>query len=184
MFRLPLLAVLFSLLACFSGSTTAQIYRTTDEQGNVVFTDKPAASSSSTERVEIQPTNTTPAIQSRPDPVSEPASDADEENTGDLALSVKIVAPADETSLPMGPGNFSVSAQVKPALEADAVLQLYIDGIPWGKPQQGSSWALTNIFRGEHNLTVAVIDTEGKPLATSPPIRVFVHRPSLNFRAR
>ena len=99
-------------------------------------------------------------------------------------LSVSIVNPAPETSIPMGPGNFSVDAKVAPGLGSDESLQLYIDSIPWGDPQRETSWALTNIFRGAHDLTVAVINGDGEQLANSDPIRVFVHRPSVNFRNR
>ena len=84
----------------------------------------------------------------------------------------------------MGPGNFAVDAKIAPALGSGESLQLYIDGIPWGNPQRETSWALTNIFRGAHDLTVAVIDGDGEQLASSDPIRVFVHRPSVNFRNR
>jgi hypothetical protein len=175
MTRLLLLALLLTPLA-----GTAQIYRTTDEQGNVVFTDKPPAGVSSTEPVELQQTNTTPPPPPRPAAATKPA----KEEPNAAPYNVAIVIPADETSIPMGPGNFSVTANIDPTPRGNQVLQLYIDGIPWADPQQGLSWSLTNIFRGEHKLTVAVLDGEGKQLASSPPIRVFVHRPSVNFRNR
>ena len=95
---------------------------------------------------------------------------------------VAIAAPANETTIPMGPGNFAVSASVEPALEPGALLQLYIDGSPSGNPQSSGEWALTNIFRGAHDLTVAVVDDKGNQLAESGPVRVYVLRPSTNFK--
>ena len=180
MIRPLLLALLLAPLAFFAESPAAQIYRTTDEQGNVVFTDKPPAGVSTTEQVELPQTNTTPPPSVRPAPKREsPQPDKDAP-----AFSVAIVSPANETSFPMGPGNFSVNAQVEPSPGTNASLQLYMDGIPWGDPQQGGSWALTNVFRGAHDLTVAIVDANGQQLASSPPIRVYVHRPSINFRNR
>ncbi|MEZ5501792.1 MAG: hypothetical protein R3E50_03710 [Halioglobus sp.] len=82
----------------------------------------------------------------------------------------------------MGPGNFSVSVRVSAALKVDESLQLFMDGQPWGDPQRGTIWDLTNVFRGQHDLTVGVIDASGETLAMSPPVRVFVHRPSINFQ--
>jgi hypothetical protein len=180
MTRPLLLALLLAPLVFFAQSPAAQIYRTTDEQGNVVFTDKPPAGASTTERIELPPTNTTPATVVKPRPETE----SEEPDTDAPAYSVAIISPANETSFPMGPGNFSVSAKVQPSPGKNEALQLYIDGIPWGDPQQGASWALTNIFRGQHDLTVAIVDAKGKHLASSAPIRVFVHRPSINFRNR
>jgi hypothetical protein len=55
-----------------------------------------------------------------------------------------------------------------------------MDGIPWGDPQQGNSWALSNVFRGAHDITVAVVDEQGQHLASSDPVRVYVLRPSIN----
>ncbi len=115
----------------------------------------------------------------RPEPVAPPA--AEEEA---ISYTVKITDPIDQTSMPMGPGNFQVSARVEPEPGADDSLQLFIDGIPWGDPQSATTWNLTNIFRGQHDLTVAVIAGNGDTLVSSGPIRVFVHRPSINFRAR
>ncbi len=71
MTRLPLLALLLTSLTFFAQSPSAEIYRTTDEQGNVIFTDKPPAGASTTERIELPPTNTTPATVVRPRPETE-----------------------------------------------------------------------------------------------------------------
>ena len=84
----------------------------------------------------------------------------------------------------MGPGNFSVSASISPALQQGAQLQLMMDGAPQGEPQAQAGWDLTNVFRGAHDLTVNVIDAQGKTLATSEPVRVYVLRPSVNNKNR
>lgn len=167
--RLLLLALLLLPLA-----GAAQIYKTTDEQGNVSYSDMPPDGSTA-ETVELQQLNTTPPPPEMPKPAPEPPA------AETVEYAVAIVAPAPETTIPRGPGNFSVSASLSPPLEAGARLQLLLDGEPRGEPQTGNSWALTNVFRGAHDLTVAVIDESGKQLAVSEPVRVYVHRPSVNF---
>ena len=166
--------LLLTLLLPWAAS--AQIYRTTDEQGNVVFTDRPPASSTTAEPVELPETNTTPATPVRPRPKPTPA--AEEPEGSGISVAIKI--PANETTIPMGPGNFSVNVAVEPALPGGTSLQLYMDGIPWGDAQQGTSWALSNVFRGAHDITVAVVDSQGQHLASSDPVRVYVMRPSIN----
>lgn len=169
-----------AIVLCLPLAAGAQnVYRTVDENGNVIFTDTPPAGGIQTEQVEIREPNTSPAVEI-PAPAPEPEA-ATEEAAG---YQVSITSPADETSFPMGPGNFSVSAAVKPALSDSESLQLFLDGAPWGEAQRDTEWALTNVFRGAHDLTVAVISTDGEQLAVSPPVRVFVHRPSVNFRNR
>jgi hypothetical protein len=84
----------------------------------------------------------------------------------------------------MGPGNFSVSATVQPGLGSGSLLQLYVDGSASGNPQSSNTWELTNVFRGAHDLSVAVVDNKGDQLAVSEPVRVYVLRPSVNFKNR
>lgn len=168
---------LFVLLLLPLGSS-AQIYKSTDEQGNVTFSDAPPPGTSG-QPVELRETNTVAAPperrqESKPTP----------QTVMTTAYELAIVAPANETTFPMGPGNFSVSVSLQPALAGNNRLQLYLDGTPWGDPQQGTSWSLTNVFRGAHDLTVAVTDNKGKQLASSEPVRVYVLRPSINFRNR
>jgi hypothetical protein len=97
---------------------------------------------------------------------------------------VSISAPSNETTIPIGPGNFSVSTIVSTELEAGDSLQLFINDTPRGEPQRATTWELTNVFRGQHDLTVAVIDGSGAILAVSPAVRVFVLRPSIITRNR
>ena len=174
--KIPLLI----LLLLIPLPLTAQIYKSTDERGNVIYSDRPPPTGTAREEVELSPLNTAapPAKISRPT-----AKPKDRAETMEYA--VDIVSPANETTIPMGPGNFSVSAKVNPgSLGAGNSLQLQIDGEPWGAPQRSSAWQLSNIFRGAHDLTVSVVNSEGKTLTTSPPIRVYVMRPSSNFKNR
>jgi hypothetical protein len=168
--------LLTTLLFAFTAS--AQIYKTTDEHGNVVFTDSPPADSASTQKIEVRQPNTAPApaSQAAPPPASEPA---EQEVT---TYEVAITAPANETTIPNGPGNFSVTGSVKPSLSTELALQLFMDGEPRGEPQRSTTWDLVNVFRGAHSLTIGVVDQQGKSIAVSDAVTVFVHRPSINFR--
>lgn len=158
------------------------VYRTTDAAGNVTFTDTPPASGRQAERVDIQRVNTTPAPQELFVPL--PRNIPNNEQQEATAYSVSIEAPANETTIAIGPGNFSVSAIVSAELGSTENLQLFIDGSARGEPQRGTTWALTNVLRGQHDLTVAVLDGSGAILAVSQVVRVFVLRPSIITRNR
>jgi len=161
--------------------TADSVYRTTDEQGNVVFTDAPPADGAAAEPVDVQRTNTT-APPPKPPPSSQAEGTKSKPET--LTYTVTITQPANETSIPMGPGNFSVSVRVSPTLKKYESLQLFMNGEPRGLAQADMIWDLTNVFRGQQDITVGVINTDGETVAMSPPVRVFVHRPSVNFRNR
>ena len=167
------LLILSLLLA--STLASAQIYRTTDEDGNVIFTDRPPASEGTeVEAVELNPTNTTPPPEERPDLAPRPL---DEEPEVTPNYRVTVTAPEDGTTIPMGPGNFSVSAGTSPALAPGENLQLILSGTAWQEPQSRGQWNLTNIRRGEHDIVVVRVDAEGKEIASSEPVRILVLRP-------
>ena len=173
MIRLLLLALLLVPLA-----STAQIYKTTDKHGNVSYSDTPPPDGGA-EEVKLRETNSAP-----PPEMQEPRGGTAEAEPAAAGHSLTITSPANETTFPMGPGDFSVSVAVEPPLAGGALLQLYIDGVPSGMPQSGTSWSLTNVLRGAHDLTVAVTDGGGATMAESGPVRVYVLRPSLNSPAR
>jgi hypothetical protein len=173
--RLPLFALMLVATA-----SLGQVYKTVDEDGNVRYSDTPAAGGSS-EAVEIPQTNT---VSPPPANAWEQREQPREQAQEAVDYQPVITAPANETTIPMGPGNFSVSAEVQPPLADGHTLQLYIDGSPEGVPQERTSWSLTNVFRGAHDLEVAVLDRDGEELARSRSVRVYVMRPSINFKHR
>ncbi|MEM9254193.1 MAG: DUF4124 domain-containing protein [Pseudomonadota bacterium] len=168
------------LIWIFACAVHAQVYRSVDENGNVIFTDSPPADAQSTEAVELPPTNTVAPPPNVPS-YQPPATEAEPAQRN---YQVSIAQPANETTIPMGPGNFAVTAQVEPNLAGDHRLQLTMDGAPWGEPQSSGSWSLTNVFRGEHTLAVNVLDQNGNTVATSSGVTVYVLRPSINSPAR
>ncbi|WP_156507814.1 DUF4124 domain-containing protein [Halioglobus sp. HI00S01] len=171
-------ALTLMILALASAQAWSQIYKTVDENGNVSFTDTPPPDSN-TEQVQLQQTNST----APPPDIPAYGTSATAADTGadESAVPVaRITAPEQETTIPMGPGNFSVSATVSPALSKGQAMQLLMDGEPQGEPQAAGFWDLTNTFRGAHDLEVTVVSPDGETLSTSEPLRVYVMRPSIN----
>ncbi|MBE9540239.1 MAG: DUF4124 domain-containing protein [Proteobacteria bacterium] len=162
-----------ALLLAFPLAVSAQIYKTVDENGNTVFTDKPPAGRSS-EKVQLGTTNSAPP----PPPVSRPEKAVAAEEK--FEISVNIVSPAQDTTIAIGyAGNFSVEAQLTPPLAKGIYAQLLMDGTPIGGPQSHNAWSLNNVFRGSHILTVVLTNAGGDHLAESPPITVHVLRAGL-----
>ena len=163
------------LLLAIPLSISAQVYKTIDEQGNTVFSDRPPADGSG-ERIEVGTTNTTPSPQPLPRPQVE-AEATDEKQYSEI--SVAIVSPAPETTIAIGyAGNFTVEAQLNPPARG-LYVQLLIDGTATGEPQTQRSWSLNNVFRGSHSLSVVVSNAAGDALAASSPITIHVLRTSL-----
>ena len=172
MYTNPMKYALIALLL-LPALALAQVYKHVDEHGRVTFTDQPPEGA---QEVKIGPTNTT----APPTPAAYPTKEVSTE-VAVVDYSLKITAPTNDTIIPRGPGNFSVSANVTPALASGLKLQLLLDGVPEAAPQSHSTWALTNVFRGTHVLEVKLINEKGKELAKSAGVTVFIFRPSSNF---
>lgn len=165
--------IVITLVTC--AVAHADIYKSTDIHGNVTYTDKPDKSS---KPVDVRSTNSIPAVKAPKLDKNEAESSLAADDTVNYR-SVSIVEPADDSGIEHGPGNFTVRASSKPKLAEDHALQLYLDGAAYGKANTSGSFALTNIDRGTHELRVSVVDSAGKALKNSKPIKVHVFRPSV-----
>ena len=157
-------------------TTLAQpVYKFTDADGNVTFTDTPPLSSGG--RIEehaVHAPNTAKPIET----TRAPATPVEVEEP--ICYDTRIVTPADNATIPMGPGNFTVQAALNPRLAPGEALQLLLDGEPVGAPQRAANWQLTNVDRSEHQLQVVRLDASGALLDASPASTVYVMRPIVN----
>lgn len=160
-------------VGCLGQFAAAQpVYKVTDEDGNVTFTDTPPLDSEATvEEHSLHAPNSAQPVVSSPETI-EPV-----EPETPPQFETKIISPADNATIPMGPGNFSVQVSLSPRLEAGENLLLLMDGEPVGTPQRIPNWQLSNVYRGEHRLQVLRIDDEGAELDASDISTVFVMRP-------
>lgn len=172
-------ALIFSVLV---GTTLlgpvagAQVYKVTDEENGVVFTDRPNPGlGGSVERIEIGEPN-----RAEPPPELPAAAPRQTEETAAAPVpTVTITSPGNESTIAMGPGNFAVSAKVTPPLGSGEELVLLMDGQPYGAAQTGTSWFVEGALRGPHDLVVQRRNDSGQSIATSEPVRVYVLRPSI-----
>jgi Domain of unknown function (DUF4124) len=166
--RIALPALLAAAILA-AGTVCADIYKSVDKDGNVVFSDQPARDA---EPVKLGPTN---AMQAPADaaPRAEPGP-----GTGDAApfyQALDITSPADGSTVNNPGGNVLVLFGLSPPLREGDSTRLLIDGTPGGMPAEGGLLA-PGTSRGEHTLEVQVLDAGGTVLRTSAPVRVTVFR--------
>ena len=169
-----LTAIVCATLSVSSASQT--IYKITDKNGQITYTDiAPESSEHTVEKFTLQnPNSAFTGVSETAAPRVAPAPESA------IPQYVTLISqPADGTTIPMGPGNFMVEANISPQLGISERLQLEIDGTPFGSPQQQAYWHLTNIFRGTHGLRVMRLDESGSTVDTSEISTVFVLRPSV-----
>lgn len=188
--------LLAGLLATAGVSEAAsRIYKTVDENGNVVFTDQPPRPGETGESVELTTGNTftpppRPAQTGSDGSVSledwleggEGAREDGESEEGGGSVtsyqSLAITSPANDAAVRENAGNVTISAAIQPSLAVGHIMQVYLDG---QLRQQGftTSFQLVNLDRGTHNVQVRVVDQSGNTLIASEPSVFHLQRRSV-----
>ncbi len=143
------------------------VYKSVDEQGNVVFSDQPSANA---EKTEVQ---VAPAIDF--EQVTLPRDTTRKTDAGPAYEQVIILEPANKQTIRDNPGNLNVLLQTEPALKPGHSVGLYMDG----KQVNLGTDALVQldtIDRGEHVLVARILDADNKVILASKPVTFYMHR--------
>jgi len=160
------------------------IYRTTDAQGNVVFTDNPDRGG---EQVELAPVTVVPAtgeVRSGPAvPRIEGAASASA-SPGQPFMpydSFRIVSPTHEQAFPVGAaGNITVDLGIEPGLREDHRVRLLVDGQVSQSAMHTSAFMVPNMNPGEHVLQAELLDAGGEVRHRTAPVTIYVLRANVN----
>ena len=165
----PLLLASLLATAASLAQAQAEVYKSRDAQGNVIFSD---TSSESAKAVTVPPTNTIPVVAAPARPAAAPPA------TGAAAAAgyaLAIVTPVEGQTVFSATGTLEVGLSVTPALQPGHSLRLLLDGAPAGLPQQGSL-TLEGLGPGPHELQVQVMDGNGEIVQSSGTVTVQMRR--------
>jgi hypothetical protein len=182
------------LLAVAAGPSPAaaagKIYRTVDEDGNVVFTDVPPPPGQRGDAVELDaPNSFSPDRQTAPSmsleawlerDEAETAEDGDGDGAGTATRyhRLEVVTPPNDAGIRQNAGTVVVTAAVEPELAPGHALQLYLDG-SLRQTSRDTTFQLVNVDRGTHAVELRVVDEAGTVLATSDPSVFHLQRRSV-----
>lgn len=164
----------------------AQIYKWTDSQGNVHFSDTPHEGAEIVTVPDTQSFSSPTSTDSQTPPKS--GSNGSEQSEQDDTVKLKhtyttiaIAQPSAGATIRNNEGFVVVTAQVEPDLLPGDKLQLLYDGTALGEPQANPVFEIKGMYRGKHSLSVQVIDAEGNVMNTSEPITIYVFRPRVGM---
>ncbi|MBI1731141.1 MAG: DUF4124 domain-containing protein [Gammaproteobacteria bacterium] len=142
-----------------------EVYKTTDADGNVIFSDQPSPDA---ETIQIPETQTVPADQAPPFEYKPPA-------PGAAYTSLAIVSPANEQAFRPEDedSGVQVTARVEPRFRGQDSYVLVLDGKEHSSGKS-PSFTLTALDRGSHQVSVKIKDPDGKTLISSDPITFHV----------
>jgi hypothetical protein len=167
--RLPIL-----LLVLASG-VHAEVYKSVNESGEVVYSDQPGPNAQRMKLPEL-PTYSPPPI---------PSFSAGTSQTKPVAASpyksVKIVVPENDATVRDNQGVVRVEVALDPPLmvQQGHKIQFYLNGEPHGMPVGTTSISFSNLDRGTYSLTSSVVNAEGAVLSSADPVVFHLHRESV-----
>jgi len=159
-------------LLLVSTALHAEVYRWTDDQGVVHFSDK---SHQGAEKVDVPPIQVVPAYKpaQAATPATTPGATRGDPNR---YMNVRIVSPNDGATVRNNNGNITVSLSAVVGKTPGDHFRLVLDGREIATDHQGSSAGLSNVPRGTHNIGVRIYDGRGQLLKEIPSITVYLHR--------
>ncbi len=146
------------------------VFKQVDDQGHITFTDNPTANSESSE-VKLAPINTQPALV-RPSALPETPTDAVEVP---YTMS-RITQPGSNSTVTPGQRTITVQISLKPDLQDGHLVKLYHNGHLYGTPSSSTSYSLSNLIRGLHQVRAEIIGEDGKKKASTQTVNFHVKR--------
>lgn len=194
----PVLAVLIGSLLSVSLSPKAlaqSIYRTTDPHGNVIFTDNPQHGGTAVKLspVTVVPvnvpthmltdTNNTTTATPLAKNIAGPAKPRSRPGQPFMPYDTfTIDAPENDHALPVGAaGNLQVQLGIQPALRDDHHVRLVMDGQVSQTAMHATTFMLSNLDRGSHQLQAELLDASGTVRHRTPARVIHVQRASINL---
>ena len=164
------------LLVAFSSCTFAEIYRSTDEDGTVVYSDQPHSKS---EVVSLPSVN-----------IAAPSNAQNTNGTTDSTTATKkkipytqfkITSPKDQDTF-QNATEIPVDIAITPALQEGDKIQFYLDGKAVSEPIASTSYSIPKIKgteeiieRGSHEITANLLDEQGETIKTTPSVTIYAH---------
>lgn len=169
--RRQLIAVFLSLVTC---AVLAQVYKWTDSQGVVHFSDTPHPGAKLIDNIQTQ-------SYSAPRPPKHFSTPTATKKNKKEYTKVAILQPQDQATIRNNQGYLVVSAEVLPKLLTGHKVQIVFDGKAQGDPQDSLLFQLNGIYRGAHNVAVQILNENGEVVKTSPSVVFYMQRPRIGM---
>lgn len=152
-------------------NTQAALYKYTDENGEVVYSDKPPYEGA--EELIPPKLQVMPAVKIKPKPEA-----AIEEKQIAQYTAFKITNPKNGATLRSNTGNISITLALEPKLNTRAghYINVFINGVAVAKKTSRLKLTLNNLDRGTHSIQAELREKSGKLIIFSNNIIIHILR--------
>ncbi len=160
----------------------SEIYRTTDADGNVVFTDDPP--NDDAEPVELDPLTTVEPVEGDPDAAvtgSSGASDDKPDTPSNGISGISIAYPENEKGIRHNGGNVPFEVALQPdgaTLPRGHQVEIILDGEVRGRAAS-TQVTVSTVNRGPHTVRARIIDNSGQTRYESDSVKFYLLRKAL-----
>lgn len=170
--------VIIPLLLLIAMPLQAEVFKTVTPDGEVIYSD--VKTSGSKQMNVPEPQTYTPV----PLPAQVQKAIDEKEAASAIYKSLVIDTPVNEETVRDNQGNIEVLVSSTPVLirKDGHRIVYYLDGQPHGRRTVDTRKVFTNVDRGEHILRVAIVDTSDAVIIESQPVKVYLHRASVQHR--
>ena len=182
MMRVFVHVLLLAGLACMPAAAS-EIYRTTDDEGNVVYTDDPP--SDDAEPVELDPLTTVPGTPTDEGGDRADAGDGDTQKSAEdernAVTGVRLTYPENDKAVRHNGGNVPFRVAFVPEeaqLPQGHRVEIVLDGEVRGSGR-GDEIVVSEVIRGPHRVRARVVDASGDTRFQSETIKFFLLRKAL-----
>lgn len=172
---------IFILLLFLSTSVFAEVYMVKQPDGSISYSDKPSQHAEEVppeELVAVPPVVHVPEIKRKIN-ISVPTKQRANGESGYTKFA--LVSPKNEQTFQNQP-SISLAVSVEPELMQGDMVQAYVDGAKRGKAVPSTSVNLGRLERGSHQVSAALIDSNGGEIARTSVVTIYIHHASVALR--
>jgi len=129
------------------------VYKGTDANGNVIFSDQPIQNG---QKIKVQPLSTY-----SPTPVPAENTDTQDNNKNvPVVYELNIITPTNEQNFTNDIVHIEVQLAILPKLQAHDAVRLILNGQPFGEIAHATTFHLNNLSRGIYKLSAEIVSLE------------------------
>jgi hypothetical protein len=160
--------LLFLLPALFASAVQAELYKSVNDAGEVVYSDSPSPGARRL-RLPDLPTYAPP-------PVGTARIPSRAVMPNDFYQSLVFASPASDTTIRDDLGVVHTELRLVPELDDNHLIQYFLDDKPYGPPIDQLTVTMSNLAPGRHRLSASAVDKLGNILISTEDIVVTIER--------
>ena len=164
---------LLTMLTLLAFVAQAEVYKTVNEHGDVVYSDTPTAGAKRLHMPKLQTYSPLPLRSLKS--IKRPAI------KNDFYSAFAFTKPENNITIRDNLGVVQTELKLVPGLGSrhQHLIQYYLDDKPYGPPIDQLAVTMSNLERGEHRLSASVLDQQGNILISADDVVVHIKRVSL-----